>query len=245
MLSIEEQQQYREEAYLIFPGLISGESLQRYKGLMDDLVGRARAMKTNEGSLALQPDEQGDLIPGRLFKVQGVCVEEPGLLDLAREPAIVSRVTDIIGSSLHMFGSKFFPMLPQGGTSTGWHQDNHYFGTRSHQVVSCGIYLENTDRSNACLRVLPRSHATGELVAHEGGKGTFAHGNWTEVDESQATFVECPAGTVVLFSANLLHGAATNTSDRSRYSTAWHYIPADLDLEQFPFGTYKDRHVIV
>ena len=64
------------------------------------------------------------------------------------------------------------------------------------------------------------------------------------MDESQALFVECPAGTVVLFSANLLHGAGTNTSDRSRYSTAWHYIPADLDLEQFPFGEYEDRHVI-
>jgi ectoine hydroxylase-related dioxygenase (phytanoyl-CoA dioxygenase family) len=82
------------------------------------------------------------------------------------------------------------------------------------------------------------------LVEHTSGEGTFAHGNWTEVDESQALFVECPAGTVVLFSANLLHGAGTNTSDRSRYSTAWHYIPANLDLEQFPFGEYKDRHVI-
>ena len=43
---------------------------------------------------------------------------------------------------------------------------------------------------------------------------------------------------------NLLHGAATNRSDRSRYSTAWHYIPADLDLEPFPFGAYEDRHLI-
>lgn len=244
MLTSHEFQQYREEGYLIFPALISGELLQRYKGLLDDLVERARALKTNEDGFTLQPDDQGHLITGRLFKVQGVCVVEPHLLDLAREPAIVLRVTDLIGASLHMFGTKFFPMLPQGGTSTGWHQDNHYFGTRSHLVLSCGIYLEDTDQSNACLRLLPRSHATGELVEHTSGEGTFAHGNWTEVDESQALFVECPAGTVVLFSANLLHGAGTNTSDRSRYSTAWHYIPADLDLEQFPFGEYKDRHVI-
>ena len=244
MLSVEETRHYRQEGYLIFPALISGERLQRYKGLLDDLVERARVLKANESGFALQPDKQGHLIAGRLFKVQGVCVVEPRILDLAREPAIVSRAADLIGSSLHMFGSKFYPMLSHGGTSTGWHQDNHYFGTRSHLVLSCGIYLEDTDRSNACLRVLPQSHTTGELVKHTGGDGTFAHGSWTEVDEDQAVFVECPAGTVILFSANLLHGAATNTSDRSRYSTAWHYIPADLDLQQFPFGVYEDRHEI-
>ena len=244
MLSVEETRHYRQEGYLVFPALISGERLQRYKGLLDDLVERARVLKANESGFALQPDKQGQLIAGRLFKVQGVCVVEPRILDLAREPAIVSRAADLIGSSLHMFGSKFYPMLSHGGTSTSWHQDNHYFGTRSHLVLSCGIYLEDTDRSNGCLRVLPQSHTTGELVKHTGGDGTFAHGSWTEVDEDQAVFVECPAGTVILFSANLLHGAATNTSDRSRYSTAWHYIPADLDLQQFPVGVYEDRHEI-
>jgi len=74
------------------------------------------------------------------------------------------------------------------------------------------------------------------------GQGTFGHGSWAEVDETRAIDVVCPGGTVVFFSANLLHGASTNTSDRSRYSTAWHYIPADLDLEMFPFGEYEDRH---
>ncbi len=79
-------------------------------------------------------------------------------------------------------------------------------------------------------------------MEHNSGRGRFAHGQWTEVDESQAVYVECPGGTVVLFPANIVHGAATNTSDQSRYSTAWHYIPADL--ERLPFGEYEDRHLV-
>ncbi|MEM7532603.1 MAG: phytanoyl-CoA dioxygenase family protein [Chloroflexota bacterium] len=243
-LTSTEIQAFQNEGYLILPKLIHGEKLAHYKHVLDTLVERASVLSESRDGLNLQPDAEGNLIPGRLFKVQGVCVVEPRVLALAREPEITARVESLIGAQLHMFGSKFFPMLPHGGTSTGWHQDNHYFGTVSHRVVSCGIYLEETDESNGCLRLIPRSHLTGELVDHSFGAGTFAHGSWAQVDESQALSVECPAGTVVLFSANLLHGATTNSSNRSRYSTAWHYIPADLELEMFPFGEYEDRYAV-
>jgi ectoine hydroxylase-related dioxygenase (phytanoyl-CoA dioxygenase family) len=53
------------------------------------------------------------------------------------------------------------------------------------------------------------------------------------------------AGTVAVFSANLMHGAYDNNSERSRYSTAWHYIPGELQLEQFPRGGYEDRHIVL
>ena len=46
MLTSHEFQQYREEGYLIFPALISGEPLQRYKGLLDDLVERDARFET-------------------------------------------------------------------------------------------------------------------------------------------------------------------------------------------------------
>lgn len=241
-LTCEEIQRYHDDGYLIFPALIQRALIADYKRILDELVSATESMESAQCGHSLQPDACGNPIPGRLFKVQGVCCVDPRMLDLAREPAIIERVGTLIGPQLHMFGSKFFPMLPRGGTSTGWHQDNHYFGTDSDRVVSCGIYLEDSDRSNGCLRVLPKSHLRGELVEHSVGDGKMAHGQWTEVDESQANFVECPAGTVVLFSANLLHGAGTNNSDRSRYSTAWHYIPADMNLERFPFGEYEDRH---
>jgi len=243
-LTLEDSQHYRDEGYLVFPGLIHGESLTHFNHVLDTLVHRAKSIYASQDHFMLQPDGEGKPIPGRLQRVQGLCIVESRILALAREPSIVERVASLIGPQLHMFGSKFFPMLPQGSTSTGWHQDNYYFGTNSDRVVSCCIYLEDTNRTNACLRLLPKSHLTGALVEHSSGQATFSNGNWAQVDESQAVDVECPGGTVVLFSANLLHGATTNSSDRSRYSTAWHYIPADLDLEHFPYGDYRDRHLV-
>src|SRR5436190_12282632 len=210
-------QQYAEAGYLVLEAVIPDEPLTRYRRIFDELVERSRSLTESRDGFNLAPDEQGAPIPGRLHKVQGVCVVDERVLDLAREPEILDRVESLIGPNIDMFGSKFYPMLVRGATSTGWHQDNHYFGTDSERVVSCAIYLHDTGIDNGCLRVVPGSHRTGELVEHARGTGTYAHGSWTDVDERQTVDVVCPAGTVVLFSANLLHGARPNRSGHPSY----------------------------
>jgi hypothetical protein len=243
-LTPQEIDEFRDRGYLIFDGLLDRSTVERSVGLFNELVAKSREMAapTDHWSLAL--DIEGRPIPGRLHKIQGVCVVDERVLGLARDPEILDRVESLIGPDIDVFGTKFFPMLGPNATSTGWHQDNHYFGTNSDRVVSCAVYLEAVDRESGCLQVAPYSHLTRELVQHAGGKGEWAHGSWTEVEESRAIDVVCGPGTVVLFSANLLHGAHPNLTERSSFRTAWHYIPADLHLEMFPRGGYRDRHVL-
>jgi hypothetical protein len=237
-----EIERYRDEGYLALPGLIPPARLARYVASFEEVVERSRALEANGGGYHLAPDAEGRPQPGLLHKVQGVCVVEPWVLELAREPELLDRVQSLLGPDVDVFGTKFFPMSTRGATSTGWHQDNHYFGTQSERVVSCALYLHATDRENGCLRVAPGSHRAGELAAHARGSGQMAHGDWTEVEEERAVDLACPPGTAVLFSANLLHGARANASGRPAYRTAWHYVPLDLDLPQFPRGVYQDRH---
>lgn len=242
MLTQAEIEQYREEGYLVYEGLIAGERLKKYVALFDELVEKAKRRRQG-GGWTYELDRDGNVRPEMLLhKIQGVCVIEPRVLELAKEPDIVGRVQALLGRKLDVFGTKFFPMLPHGGTSTRWHQDTHYFGTESEDIVTCGIYLQDTDRSNGCLKIIPRSHRAGAF-AHHPDPGWY--GNWVDADESEAVDLVVPGGTVILFSANLLHGANANVSERSRYSTAWHYIPGDMHLEQFQKGVYEDRHVVV
>jgi hypothetical protein len=239
-----EVRRYREEGCLVLPAVLPEEKRRAYRAIFDELVARSREMTVSEGGFNLAPDAHGQPIPGRLHKVQGVAVVEPRVLALAREPEILDAVESLLGPNIDVFGTKFYPMDRAGATSTGWHQDNHYFGTDSERVVSCAIYLDETGPENGCLRVVPRSHQARVLVTHHHGTGEMAHGSWTEVDESAALDVACPPGTAVLFSANLLHGARPNRSGRPSYRTAWHYIPGDLSLEMFPRGVYRDRHIV-
>jgi ectoine hydroxylase-related dioxygenase (phytanoyl-CoA dioxygenase family) len=244
-LTAEQIAQYREEGFLILDGLLNAEKCARYCAIFEELVERSRTMTVSDGAFNLSPDAEGKPMPGQLHKVQGVCVVDERVLGLAQEPEILDCVSSLLGPNLDIFGTKFFPMTLRGATSTSWHQDNYYFGTNTDQIVSCAIYLEKTDTENGCLRVMPGSHRTGEIVEHVSGAGTYAHGDWSEVDESKAVDVVCSPGTVVLFSANLLHGARPNMSDRSSYRTAWHYLPGELHLEHFPRGVYRDRHLVL
>ncbi len=242
MLSSEEIVRFREEGYLVFERLISGVRLAHYLSVFDELVERGRQLSESGGHFSLELDGSEKPIPGMLHKVQGVCVAEPRILELAKEAAILDRVEALLGPDIDVFGTKFFPKLAGGGTSTHWHQDNFYFGTDSPDVLSCGIYLQDADADNGCLQVVPGSHRDGQIVEHQRDPRT--HGSWTRVDQQRAVMLPVPAGTVVLFSANLLHGTADNTSERTRYSTAWHYIPGALDLAQFPRGGYDDRNFV-
>lgn len=244
MLTESQKREFHDRGYLVFEGLLEGARLARYQSVLHELVERGRALREPEDHWSLELDADGRALPGLLHKVQGVCVVEPRILDLAREPAIVDRAAELLGSGeVDVFGTKFFPKLPGGGTSTHWHQDNYFFGTSTGRILSCGIYLQDADRGNGCLRVVPGSHHDAVILDHQREQGM--HGSWTRVDESRAVDVAVPAGTAVLFSANLLHGTADNEDpERTRYSTAWHYVPGDLDLERFRRGEYEDRHTV-
>ena len=244
MLNAEQLEQFSLQGYLIFESLIIGQRLEWYVSVFDELVERGRELHEPAPHFSLELNADGSPRPGLLHKVQGVCVVEPRILELAREPAIVKRVVPLVGhQEVDVFGTKFFPKLAGGGTSTHWHQDNYYFGATSERVVSCGCYLEAANPDNGCLRVVPGSHRSRSIVEHRQKQGM--HGSWTDVDEAAAVDIAVPGGSVVLFSANLLHGTNDNRSNRSRYSTAWHYIPGDLALERFPRAGYEDRHNVL
>ena len=241
MLSNEEIVLFHEEGYLVFERLIDGDKLAHYLDVFNEIVDRSNALHEPAAHFSLELDDDNAPIPGLLHKVQGVCEIEPRILALAREKAIVDRVAALLGSELDCFGTKFFPKLA-GGTSTHWHQDNYYFGTNTDQIISCGIYLQDADLDNGCLQIVPGSHRSGEIAEHQ--QTPSMHGSWTQIEPTQAIPLPMAAGTVTIFSANLLHGTTDNQSERTRYSTAWHYIPGDLVLERFPRGGYADRHLV-
>jgi ectoine hydroxylase-related dioxygenase (phytanoyl-CoA dioxygenase family) len=243
-LTFEQAEEFRDKGFLVFDSLLSPARVQDSLCVFRELVEHSRSIAEPDAHWSLARDASGQTVPGRLHKIQGVALVDERVLDLASDPEILDRVESLIGPEIDVFGTKFFPMLGPNATSTSWHQDNHYFGTNSDRVVSCAVYLERVDVERGCLQVAPYSHLTGELLAHAAGSGQWAHGNWADVDQSKAVDVVCGPGTVVLFSANLLHGAHPNLSAGTSFRTAWHYIPGDLALEMFPRGGYRDRHIL-
>src|SRR5438552_18973689 len=96
-LSAEQVPHYQDEGYLVFEALIQGETWERAMAVFHELVACSRAMTRSEGHYNLAPDAAGKPIPGRLHKIQGVCVADARVLDLARAPEILDRVESLIG----------------------------------------------------------------------------------------------------------------------------------------------------
>ena len=113
MLTDEQVQRFREDGYLVFESLIQGERLAYYKQVFDELVAEGRNLTEEVPHWTLELDERGSPRAGLLHKIQGVCVVDSRVLELAREPAILDRVAALIGENIDLFGTKFFPKLAQ------------------------------------------------------------------------------------------------------------------------------------
>ena len=242
MLTSAQISQYQTDGFLIFSQFLSDEKIEKYLPILEGLVEKGRSLTQPESHWSLEVTDDRQPIVGQIHKVQGVCVVEPRLLDLAQEEPLLGSVTSLLGQNLDIFGTKFFPKLKDGGTSVGWHQDNYYFNTNQERIISCAIYMQDTDRTNGCLRVIPKSHLSQNIHQHQ--LMSNGHGSHTDVDEKKAIDIEVPAGTAVIFSPNLLHGTHDNHSQRSRYSVIWHYIPTDFSISRFPKSGEGDRHAI-
>eukprot|EP01062_Namystynia_karyoxenos_P071273 TRINITY_DN6671_c0_g1_i2.p2 TRINITY_DN6671_c0_g1~~TRINITY_DN6671_c0_g1_i2.p2 ORF type:complete len:344 (+),score=128.74 TRINITY_DN6671_c0_g1_i2:85-1032(+) len=164
------------------------------------------------------------------------------------------------------FGTKFFPVERGSPGSVSWHDDNYYFGTVRSHTVSCAVYLRSIDAASGCLRVVPGSHrdaAVGSERAQHYLPSPQQHGEYIP-DEAVVSGplsrgpsgeprspvdVAVPAGSAVLFDANLLHCAHPNTRETPSERVAFHYIPGDLDSgfrgTSFARGRFADRHLAV
>ena len=79
MLTSTEIEKFHHQGFLIFSALINGERLARYQALFDGIVDRSRTLNANTEHYTLEKEENGQVIPGFLHKVQGVCAAEPGV----------------------------------------------------------------------------------------------------------------------------------------------------------------------
>jgi ectoine hydroxylase-related dioxygenase (phytanoyl-CoA dioxygenase family) len=126
-----------------------------------------------------------------LFVVRQVLAMVSAILDHNSKIASVTNAGDanasapaptVVETGLDVFGTKFYPSWPAGGRTVNWHQDSHYFGTYSPQIVSCGFYIEDSVRETGCFRCVPGTHAEGIAWPHQQGTGAWSHGEWVALE---------------------------------------------------------------
>jgi ectoine hydroxylase-related dioxygenase (phytanoyl-CoA dioxygenase family) len=133
---------------------------------------------------------------------------------------LLDAMTAILGPDLVIWRSRFIVKKP-GGAEIPWHHDGAYYRACLDPLinVSAWIAIDDVDRDNACVRVIPGSHkmSVNHLRADAGVDPAFTQMAELETDlREQAVYLEMPAGHCFIFNESLLHGSPRNSSDRRR-----------------------------
>jgi hypothetical protein len=169
-----------------------------------------------------------------LFAVRSMepCAHLDSRIDaLIGDARLYGPCRDLIGcEELSLFSDKLNVKRP-GGAPFPWHQEGPYWAHGAEQlekVVTALLYLDDGNKENGCLWVIPGSHKRGVLrgLKDRGVLGAL----YTDVEllEGEAYPAELPAGSLIYFHYNLVHGSQGNHSDSDRRVFVTAYQPAGL-----------------
>jgi Phytanoyl-CoA dioxygenase (PhyH) len=146
------------------------------------------------------------------------------------EGPMVDVATQVVSPNVKGATSQLTFKLRGNTKPVQWHQDNGYGQLDPTNAISCLTALDDTDRANGCLWIIPGSHKWRQLV-HGQGKaapdGKFRAEQIMEVDESTAIPIAMKAGDCLLFHGWTLHKSEGNFSDRDRRILFFRYADAD------------------
>jgi hypothetical protein len=172
----------------------------------------------------------------------------PAFLDIALDGNLLDLVSCVIGDDIAMWGCQIFCKPGSDGMEVPMHQDGQYWPIRPLATCTVWLAVDDSDRENGCLTVIPGSHR---------GRVHFRHRTRTDDDivlnqavddprpfERPPAFVELERGQLSMHDIFLIHGSAPNTSGRRRAGVAIRYMPTTSwfrrDLEM-PFSGYPSN----
>jgi ectoine hydroxylase-related dioxygenase (phytanoyl-CoA dioxygenase family) len=158
---------------------------------------------------------------------------------LARDPALVAMVEDLIGPELSVYFSQVFMKPARGGGPKPAHQDNAYFGPNDIEgLVSVWVALDDADEGNGCLFYADGSHRE-PVHEHITPEGEPFNLQLTEaiLATYSMTATPVPKGGVSFHHGNVFHQSSTNRSERPRRAVAMHYVNGTtiFDHPAWPF----------
>ena len=172
----------------------------------------------------------------------------PAFLEIALDEDLLDLVSGVIGGDVAMWGCQIFCKPGADGMEVPMHQDGQYWPIRPLATCTVWLAIDDSDRANGCLTVIPGSHRDRVHYRHRTRTGGDIVLNQA-VDDRRAfdrppAYVELERGQLSMHDIYLVHGSAPNTSGRRRAGVAIRYMPTtswfrrDLDM---PFSGYPSN----
>src|SRR5262245_60098925 len=112
---------YREQGYLLVPGVLEASAVERLRVEIDAIVEGARGVTAHTDVYDLEPGHRPEAPRVRRIKTPHRFF--PSFAALYRHPRVVEILKRLLGPELRLHGSKINLKEPRYGSPVEWHQD--------------------------------------------------------------------------------------------------------------------------
>lgn len=248
-LDEEQLERYENDGFLIMPNLFSASEVE---ALREEAVALEHDPAVREGEEVIR--EPGGTALRSIFRVH-----EIGRLmaDLPRDPRSLNVARQILGSEVYIHQSRVNMKPALDGKEFYWHSDFETWhvedGMPAMRAVSCSVLLTDNTNCNGPLMLIPGSHrqfvsCVGE-TPEENYKTSLRRQEIGVPDPVSLRLLAeqggiqsatGPAGSVVFFDCNTLHGSGGNLSPWPRSNVFMVYNSVDNQLVE-PFHGIAER----
>lgn len=226
LLQPEHIENFRKLGYCVVDDLFEPDEIQQIEEFFEDY--KCRGYTTFEGKRIEEVDPRQRQV--RAMHPHRHC---PQALKWATSARLASVLETLLGAE-PLLAQTMYYFKPPGACGQGMHQDDFYLLTRPHHCIAAWTAIDDADRENGCLFMVPGSH-NGELICPPETKADptkNANGGVLSLAESTKKAVPVPVkrGQTAFFGGALIHGSGANRSKtRSRRTFIGHYCDAVTD----------------
>ena len=201
---------YRQNGYLVLPGVFTRDEIGAVADEAAALVNRQDLIDVQNLRCRWQPNESGGPC---LFETFDPVVDiAPRCAALAADGRIVDVLAALYDDEACLFKDKLI-FKPPGAQGYGLHQDYIAWKNFPRSFITVLVAIDGAARDNGCTEVFPGYHRQGCLSVEDGQYHELPAG---VVDERRATPLELRPGDIALFGCFTPHRSSPNRSRRWR-----------------------------
>jgi len=216
-LSPTQLESFNEDGYLILKNVLNENGLNQMK----------------EECMSAWNAEKESFDPSKSWLQNSLLVDihhkAPTVKKYYFEGPMVEIASELIGPNIKGATSQLTFKMTGNTKPFGWHQDNGYGELEPYNALTTLTALDDTDRENGCLWLIPGSHKKGQVRVKQTEEQKKSKSEiLVETDDSLAIPMEMKAGDALIFSCWMLHKSDGNYSkDRNRRILFLRYADAD------------------
>ena len=259
-LTDDERQSWEDNGYIVRKQLLPPDVIEELRGATEELCSSVAANANGHKFVVstdyvFQPDSLTGIFikwePGDDPVVQGLepfADLHPTFMNYELDERFTVPCGELLGlapDDLNMYTEKLNYKRARKGGKYALHQDYPYWigvADDAANMVTVWLALDDADRDNACLEVLPGSHKLGHVPGKVGG--TEFEKNEIDPETFDTTgmiHVEVKAGDAIFFGPYLVHRSAANTSDRDRRALLYTYQKAGQSQSRHTTREFVDK----